>query len=509
MPHWTEHPIIYEINTFVWLTTLSRTYGRAITLENLPEEVLEELEGLGIDVVWFMGVWQRNPESRDSARNYIHEYRHALPDVTEEDVIGSAYAIGAYEVDARLGGRAGLARVRARLAERGIKILLDFVPNHVATDHAWIAAHPDYFVRGTARDKARRPDVFFERFDAWGRSMWVAHGRDPYFPPWIDTAQLDAFSRGYRRAAVATLQDIAAQADGVRCDMAMLMTNRIFSQTWWGDVENPPIMEFWSEVIPQVKASFPDFIFIAEVYWSMEYDLQQQGFNYTYDKLLYDRILEGDARKIHEHLYAHIDYQRRLVRFIENHDEPRVASALGIEKSVPAAVLINTLPGAVLLHDGQLLGRKVKLPVHLARQPEEVEYAGLYAFYARLLEECKAQIYKQGEWHLFDVTTTHKDNTVFKHIIAYGWRGDSDYRVIAVNLSSHWVQGMVDLSYWEEMGDNDWAMRDMLDDTYYFRHGSQIVQQGLFVELRPYSAHIFRFERVQELVGNEAARLGV
>lgn len=509
MANLPEHPIIYEINTFVWLNTLSRNCGYPVTLNNVPEETVEELAALGVDAIWLMGVWQRNPAGLASALNYIHEYRPALPDVAEDDVVGSAYAIGAYEVDSRLGGREGLAAFRARLAQRGIKLLLDFVPNHVATDHPWIPEHPDYFVRGTTRDKAKRPDVFFETRDAWGRSMLVAHGRDPYFPAWIDTAQLDAFSRGYRRAAVETLLDIASQADGVRCDMAMLATNRIFHQTWWGDVESQPLTEFWEEIIPQVRARYPEFVFIAEVYWGMEYDLQQQGFNYTYDKLLYDRILEGDARKVRDHLLADADYQRRLLRFIENHDEPRAASAVGVEKSVPAAVLMSTLPGGVLLHDGQLTGRKVKLPVHITRQPDEPEQAGLYAFYARLLNDVRQPIYREGEWCLFEVTATHKDNKVFNNIISYGWRVDGEYRLIAVNLSQHWVQGMIDLRPWSEIAAHDWALRDMLDDTYYFRHGDQIVRNGLFVELRPYSAHVLRLERVQEVLHDETARLGV
>ncbi len=495
MTTWQKHPIIYEINTFVWLTALSQRYGWRVTLVDLPEEVISELAAMNIDAVWFMGVWQRNPEGQQSARNYVHEYRGALADINDADVVGSAYAVGAYVVDARLGGREGLAAVRARLAAHGIRVILDFVPNHVGTDHEWIAAQPAYFVWGTTRDQAKRPDLFFTRKDVWGRTVLIAHGRDPYFPSWIDTAQLNAFDPGYRRAAVQTLLDIASQCDGVRCDMAMLATNRIFQQTWAGDVDSPPMTEFWVEVIPQIKAQYPEFVFIAEVYWGMEYELQQQGFDYTYDKLLYDRILEGSAQKVREHLYAPLAYQRHLVRFIENHDEPRAATALGPVRSIPAAVLMLTLPGAALLHDGQFTGRRIKLPVQISRQPDEPEDRALAQFYRQLLAETRHNIYREGDWRLLNVARTHEENDNEHHIVAYGWRNLGEYRLIAVNMSKEWVHGLITLHDWSELAHEDWTLRDMLNDTHYFRLGRQIVEQGLYVELKPFSAHIFRFER--------------
>src|SRR5262245_50800274 len=138
MNGWREKLFVYEVNTWVWLSGLSSRYSREVTLRNIPNEALDEITVPGIHYVWLMGIWTRNPEGRTNALKYMHEYRPALPDLRQEDVIGSAYAIGSYHVDYRLGGKEGLAMLRRRLAERGVRLLLDYVPNHVATDHPWV-----------------------------------------------------------------------------------------------------------------------------------------------------------------------------------------------------------------------------------------------------------------------------------------------------------------------------------------------------------------------------------
>ena len=238
--------------------------------------------------------------------------------------------------------------------------------------------------------------------------MILAHGRDPMFPGWSDTAQLNAFNPKLRQAAAKTLIDIASQCDGVRCDMAMLLLNDIFAGTWNGYAGAPPEIEYWREIIPQVKAKYPHFMFVAEVYWDKEYEILQQGFDYAYDKTLYDRIMAGDVRKIRQHLVAELEYQQHMMRFVENHDEPRAYSLLGEQRSYAIATLICTLPGAVLLHDGQFSGRKVKLPVQIKRQPDEQPNTKLEAYYLKLLREVRDPIYQDGDWYLFDTAPAQR-----------------------------------------------------------------------------------------------------
>ncbi len=497
MAGWPDKLFVYEINTWVWLSDLSKQFNRPITLDNIPDEALDTLAKPHIDMIWLMGIWKRSAFSRRHALKYKHEYLDALPDLTDSDVIGSAYAIADYEVDSRLGGRAGLAALRLRLRERGVQLMLDFVPNHVAVDHPWVREQPDFIVQGMLRDARQRPGDFFRRKDSHNRLIVLAHGRDPYFPGWSDTAQLNAFNPELRKAVVETLLDIASQCDGVRCDMAMLMFNEIFRSTWAGYVETEPKSDYWPSIIPKIKAKYPDFMFVAEVYWNREYEILQQGFDFAYDKLLYDRIIEGDIQHLRAHLVASLDYQKHMMRFLENHDELRAFDRLGHYKSFPAATLICTLPGACLLHDGQFAGRMVKLPVQIRRQPDEPTQQDVYDYYLRLLQETRDPIYQQGEWYLFDLITAGNGDGSHKNLLAYGWRFENqDYRLVVVNLTPIASVARLPLGFWSEVGDYRWKLFDVDDGRVYRRVGKEMVDPGLFIELKPFESHIFRFERV-------------
>lgn len=497
MAQWTTKTIIYEINTWVWLDTLSRQYQREINLWNVPDEVLDWLAAHHLDVIWLMGIWTRSRAARASALNYKHEYKPVLPDLTDDDVIGSAYAIGAYEVEPRIGGRDGLSSLRERLRQRGMQLILDFVPNHVATDHPWVTHKPHYLVRGTKKDQQIAHDLFFETVNPKGQRLIIAHGRDPYFPGWIDTAQLNAFSLELREALRNTLLDIAAQCDGVRCDMAMLMVNDIFARTWGVYLsESAPETEFWEDIIPVVKAAYPDFKFIAEVYWDMEYILLQMGFDMTYDKRLYDRVQDGHIPAIREHLHAALSYQERQVRFIENHDEHRAATSLGIEKGRAAATLVCTLPGATLLHDGQFIGRRVKLPVQIRRQPDEPGHYALAGFYYKLLKETAAMIYKEGTWRLFEIIPPYEGNGSHAGLLAYGWACEDEFRIIIVNLTPVWSQGIVQIYGWDRIRLGYWRLLDVLSGVLTVRDGNRMADEGLYVELEAYQSQIFRCDKL-------------
>lgn len=496
MRNFAEKQFIYEINTAVWLTELSHHYGQPITLDTIPDEALDAIARPGIDYIWLMGIWQRSAYGLEIALKWKHEYQPALPDLTDKDIIGSAYAIGDYRVADAFGGREALAHLRQRLRQRGLKLILDFVPNHVAADHPWLETHPEYIVQGSSEDVLNRPNDFFTYKDSAGCLKVFAHGRDPYFPGWSDTAQLNIFNPALRKAVRALLLDIASQCDGLRCDMAMLLLKEIFSHTWKGYVPAPPAKEYWVEMTKAIKQVHPDFLFMAEVYWHKEYELLLQGFDYCYDKVFYDRVLQGNVQQLRQHLVSELAYQQRLVRFLENHDEPRAYETLGALRSYPAATLLCTLPGGTLLHEGQFIGRRVKLPVQINRAPTERRHPKLEAFYNQLLREIENPIYHNGSFYLFQVNPAAKTNQSNQQLLAYGWYNEAefDYRLIIVNLTEQRAQGRIDMSAWTWLEGRRWRLFNALDNQEFSRQGGALSKDGMLVDLDPYESFIFRFE---------------
>jgi hypothetical protein len=492
MSSWPRNPAIYEINTWVWLSDLSAKSGRSISLGSVPAAEWDAIAKYGLEAVWLMGVWERSPASASiSNRNQalVDDFRRALADFRPEDNVGSAYSVRRYVVDAHLGGAAGLATARRELARRGMRLILDFVPNHVAPDHPWVAEYPEYFVLGGPEDARQDPKAF-----AVVQGRVFARGRDPYFPAWEDVLQLNAFHVGQRLAAIQTVLDIAGQCDGVRCDMAMLLLNAIFERTWGHWAGQAPETEYWTELIPAVRKSHPDFLFMAEAYWDLEWELQRLGFDYCYDKRLYDRLAHGDPESVRLHLSADPGYQAKLARFIENHDEPRAAAAFSQGKGQAAAIAAATLPGARLFHEGQFEGRKIRSAVFLGRRAEERPNEELRSFYEKLLGVIRDPLFHEGEWSLCDCTGW-PDNQSFGNLVAWCWKQDEDRAIVVVNLSGAPAQGRVHLPWGELQGGSAWRLHDRLSDAVYDRDGAEISEQGLYVGLASWNCHLFRCSR--------------
>lgn len=485
---WPAQPVIYEINTAVWLDSLSRKTGRRLTLADVTDPEWDAVIPAGVDAVWLMGVWERSPAGLALANANAElqaSFRDALPDLRREDIIGSPYCARRYVADPAFGGPSALAAARAALATRGVRLLLDYVPNHVAPDHPWVTSNPELFVRGDQRDIEADPAGWI-----MAAGQVLAHGRDPYFPPWPDVVQLDAFSPALRAATADTLASIADQCDGIRCDMAMLMTNRVFAKTWGGRTGREPAQEFWPTVIGKLHARHPETVLIAEAYWDMEWELQQQGFDFCYDKRLYDRIVDEDASAVRDHLHADLSYQSRLVRFLENHDEPRIAARLAAGAERAAAVAIATLPGATLWHEGQFEGRRVRPPVFLARRPGEPPNPELAAWYRHLLSTVADHGVRAGAWRLLEAGGW-SDNQSCRNLVAWSWEGDpgEDRHVIVVNLSGQQADGRIPLD-WADLPGRSWHLTDLLTQDIYERDGHELASPGLFVALRPWQSHL-------------------
>ena len=488
----SAYPSLLQINTRVWLRALSKRLGRRATLADVPDDALDGIVEDGFDWVWPLSVWRTGEAGRSVSRSHAEwqeGFRRALPDLSADDICGSGFAITGYKASEALGGNADLSDIRRRLADRGLKLMLDFVPNHTALDHPWVKTNPDYFIKGSEADLANAPQNWLRVATGSGERI-LAHGRDPYFAGWPDTLQLNYGNPELREARVRELLAIAERCHGVRCDMAMLIVPEVFKRTW--GISMPP---FWPAAIERVRAAYPGFTFMAEVYWDMEWELQQQGFDYCYDKRLYDRLLERSARPVREHLVADLDYQRKLARFLENHDEPRAAQSFGRECHRAAAVITYFAPGLRFFYQGQTEGARVHVPPHLCRGPVEPVDEDIAAFYSRILAVLREQSVRDGTWRQINPEPIGDDNFGFDAFVAYVWDWKHDRRLIVVNYSDTQAQCRLRLPFPDLVG-RTLRLTDCIGDETYDRSGDELLSPGLYVDHAPWHAAVFAIKTV-------------
>jgi glycosidase len=495
----SAYPSLYQINTRVLLEERGNELHRMATLDDVPDSLLDSLAAHGFEWVWFLGVWQTGEASRAVSRSnpeWRAEFLRALPDLTEDDISGSPYAVRAYTVHEDFGGDEALATLRARLASRGLKLMLDFVPNHIALDHPWVAAHPEFLIQGDEPLLAEEPQNYKPVVTAHGDAI-LAHGRDPYFPGWPDTFQLNYRHRGLRDAMIADLVQVAERCDGVRCDMAMLLLPDVFRRTW-GELSVPvdgsaPVDEpFWPEAVTAVRRNRLDFVFMAEVYWGLEYELQQQGFDYTYDKRHYDRLHARDTAGVRGHLHADLSFQRKSARFLENHDERRAADVFAPGMHQAAAILTFMVPGLRFFHDGQFSGRKVHVSMHLGRRPSEPVDPVLHAFYERLVGCLRDRPeLRDGAWRMLDCNPAWHDNATSEQFIAFSWSSDDGRRtLVVVNYSSQQGQCLVAHAF-EALEGERYTIRDLMGDATYERSREELSDGALYIDLPGWQFNVF------------------
>jgi glycosidase len=488
-----RYPSLFQINTRVWLRRLSRKAGRPVSLADIDDATLDGFAEQGFDWIWLLSVWQTGAAGRAISRGnpqWRAEFQTVLPDLTEDDICGSGFAITAYTVSEALGGETALVRFRENLVKRGIRLMLDFVPNHTAPDHSWVQTHPEYYVEGNEEALAAAPQNYL-RVDTGRGPKILAYGRDPNFPGWPDTLQLNYANPELYVARIDELIAIAGKCDGVRCDMAMLLLPDIFQRTW-GFMPEP----FWPKAIPAVHARFPDFTFMAEVYWDLEWTLQQQGFDYCYDKRLYDRLRDGHVRPVREHLLAGLDYQDKLARFLENHDEPRAASEFPWPQHAAAAIITFLSPGLRFFHQGQFEGAQLRVPTHLCRGPVEPANSEIAAFYARLLQVLTTGAFRDGVWSQIQPQPAWSGNWTSDGFVAYAWTGDDDRRhLVVVNYADNQGQCRLPLPFPELRG-KQVRLSDLTGTEIYDRDGTDLVEHGLYIDHTPWHFNVFALRSI-------------
>jgi len=482
------HPHLYEISTWAWLESLSAKLGRTVKLGDVPNSEWEALAQRGFDIIWLMGVWQRSPEARRLALANPDNppvYDRALPGWKPGDVIASPYSVAAYVPDPRIGTWKDMDSVRAKLHARGMALFLDFVGNHTALDHAWTSRHPDFYVQATQAQYTKSPEDF-QAIDSPSGTHFIALGRDPYFPPWRDCAQLNHFNPAMRAAQIAELQTIASHCDGVRCDMAMLHLSDIFERIWAPFLHGakPMAHEFWADVHAQV----PNLILLAEAYWGTERRLLDLGFSFAYDKTFYDSVRDMDAPQVHAALSAGLDYQNQLARFLENHDEHRAVEVFGKDRMACVATLMGTAPGMRFYHEGELEGASIYLPITLRMAAPRPPDAAVSSLFEKLLRLTNEEVFHHGAWNLLSVAPDCDDSC--GNLIAYEWRSETAWKIIAVNLAGRPSQGRIQFAG-GQLSAPEYVFYDELNEVRYLRGIEDLRSPGLFVRRDGFAAHLF------------------
>jgi len=490
------NPFLYEINTVAWLYELSEQYGYPVTLGRVKPEVWDGLHDMGFDYVWFMGVWKRSEAGKALFKNDA-EYRAfagSLSDYSEDDLVGSPYSIAAYEPDPLVGTWQEIDHVRDELHKRNMGLVLDFVPNHTAHDHPWVSSHPERYIQGNRSDYERDPEGFLVR-EHKGKTLYIAKGRDPFFPPWQDTIQLNYFDDKTHSAIIEELARIADHCDGVRCDMAMLLLRDVFARTWgWaGSDDCSPVddCEFWTKV----RYAVPDIILIVEAYWETEWTLQQLGFDYVYDKRLYDRLIASSPQELYLHLEASVGFQKRLLRFLENHDELRSLNYFGSNKLPAVATLFFTIPGMKLIHHGQMEGKRVRLPVQFRRTIKEYPDSKIKGIYKKIMRIAGHEAFHSEQWVLKEVRPAGDDTN--RNFVAYCCRSDNSLKLVVVNLGWNTARGKIAL-HGEIDADRQYLLFDELNDESYVREGSEMANAGLHIVIEGFRAHVFDVKENKE-----------
>lgn len=486
-----KYPRLLELNSRIWI----KRFGKNATLADVPDSQIDFWKSIGYNYIWLMGVWNNNKKVIDEycfEPDLIKSYTDALKDWHKDDVIGSPYSIDKYEINNLLGTKKDLLDFKKRLNEAGIFLVLDFVCNHFSAKSSLIWTNKEIFLPADEYIFKNDPYTFYP--SPANDNEYLAHGRDPLFPPWKDTVQINFYEPAARKFLTNILLDLTELCDGVRCDMAMLPLNNIFFNTWIGVLKKygyeRPEKEFWEEAISMVKSKRDDFVFIAETYWDLEWQLQKLGFDFTYDKRLTDRLVAGDVNSIRDHFQAEEEYQNKSVRFLENHDEDRAIIKLGRERSLAAAVIMSTIPGVAFYFDGQCDGKKIKLPVQLGREPEEKQDEKIKEFYRNLFNITKAKIFRMGKWQLLETIPVSASDKSNENLLAWEWRLEDEIRIVVVNYNNSTARCRLkfDISSIQD----EIVLKDLMNNNIYKRSLHEISEKGLFVELKSFNSHIFQ-----------------
>ena len=317
----------------------SKTENGCGTFIDIDNRALEAIKDLGFTHIWLTGILEHASETTGTH-----------PDITKGRA-GSPYAVTDYRaVDPDLGTMADFEQLVGRIHEKGMKVIIDFIPNHLARQNKGFDPCNFYYCEGQAFVSPRRmAEQPYEELPAkaTGNNVFAPN---PSINDWYDTVKLNYDCRDTWEKMLNILKFwCAKQVDGFRVDMAEMVP-----------------VAFWQWLLENLRKDYQPLM-IAEIYQPNLYKpFLDAGFDYLYDKVgLYntlERVLcQGQEAKEISQVWKDLDeMDAHMLRFMENHDEKRLASpqfvgdAFAALPAVSLSALMNT--GPFMVYNGQESG---------------------------------------------------------------------------------------------------------------------------------------------------------
>ncbi|KAL0236855.1 hypothetical protein PCE1_000252 [Barthelona sp. PCE] len=487
-----QNAAIFEQSAAPWLYALSQKYGTKITFANIPDAEINFIVDFKFDLLYLLGVWQKGEIGPNLDRNNpdILEDCHKLMDNCNPkvDIIGSPFSIVEFVVAEEFGGNEGLAVLRQQLKRHGVGLMLDYVPNHTALDSPNVEACPECYIRcpeGWDCD----PEVYYKNGIAFGSSGKGDH--------WRDVAQLNYWEPKTMHYSINNMLAAASMCDALRVDMAMVVMNDNFENSWkpqldaWG--YSRPTQEFWSYAIKQVKAKFGTYI-IGEQYWHSEGPLQNLGFDALYDKEnLLDDLKSLNVRSVSSYVGWRKRWMVHMVKFLGNHDEPTIWEEFhhNFQISKAAGMIAFTLPGPRFFWAGQMTGQKTRLKVQFLRRHLNPVDSDLFGFYQRLANVYAHPTLNQDPEYWTWIPTSNNN------VVAWVWSSKVTKKnvLVVVNYSGNdnqWESIKLDYKP-DHAGGAAVEFKELISGTTYSRNIDDLRSTGLHVGLSKWTGQIFEF----------------
>ena len=563
---WMPNVVLIAKNSYVWLHQLSKKYSRPVsTLDEIPDEELDQLAQWNINALWLIGIWERSRASQTVKQM-----------MGNPEAVASAYSVYDYEIARDLGGEQAFQNLRARAWHRGIRLAGDMVPNHVGIFSKWVVEHPDYFIQSeyspfpnysftganlsdqpgielriedgywTRRDAA----VVFQRVDtASGNVRYLYHGNDGTHTPWNDTAQLDFLKRDVREAVIQNIFHVARKFSIIRFDAAMVLTKQHFQRLWYpqpgtgGDIPSRSEhamtkealdalfpQEFWREVVDRINNEMPNTLLLAEAFWLLEgYFVRTLGMHRVYNSAFMHMMMKEENAKYRELIRNTLAFNpeilKRYVNFMSNPDERTAVDQFGKEdKYFGVAMMMVTMPGLPMFAHGQIEGFAEKYGMEYQRSyhDEEPDVHLVQRHHQEIFPILqKRYLFSQvSNFEMFDVLGGH--GNILENVFCFANRAGDERALFCYNNRYESGNGRIGGSVPKVQMDGSLSSGKMLgealglrrDEHYYYilkehrsnleflRTGRELCDKGMTVHLQGFQYQLFYdFQEIFDAAG--------